>query len=102
MAVTLGRFDVLSWDQGAHPLERKKVVPGRTVVLIEFAAGFADPIWCERSHVLYMVEGAIELELDNGSERIGFGQCAVVDRGTRHRAKNSGNTRAVAFVVSDF
>jgi mannose-6-phosphate isomerase-like protein (cupin superfamily) len=101
MAIALGPFDTLPWERGAHPLERKKLVPGRDVVLLEFAAGFVDPNWCERSHALYVIEGALEFELDHGSQRVGTGQSLVIDRGTRHRAKNPGARRAVAFVVSD-
>jgi mannose-6-phosphate isomerase-like protein (cupin superfamily) len=102
MAITVGRFDTLPWVRGAHPLERKKQVSGFGIALLEFSSGFADPAWCERSHVIYMVEGAVEFELEEGSARIGAGQCAVLDRGTRHRARNPSDQRAVAFIVSDF
>ena len=101
MTITIASFDDMAWEKGGHELERKKSVPGRAVVLIEFAPGFADPSWCERSHVLYVLRGALELEMTHGSTVIAAGQCAVLDRGTRHRARNPGGERTLAFVVSD-
>ena len=56
----------MPWEQGAHRLEKKKTLLGRGVGLLEFAPGFADPKWCERSHIMYVVEGSIELEFDEG------------------------------------
>jgi quercetin dioxygenase-like cupin family protein len=101
MTVTVAPFDSMPWEEGTHELERKKVVAGHSVVLIEFAPGFADPNPCERSHVLYVIQGVLELELDQGATLVRAGQCAVVEKGTRHRAKNAGRGAAVAFIVSD-
>jgi quercetin dioxygenase-like cupin family protein len=101
MTITVARFEDMAWETGTHDLERKKSVPDRSVVLIEFAPGFEDPSWCERSHALYVLRGALELEMNGGSTVIGAGQCAVLDRGTRHRARNPGVQHAVAFIVSD-
>jgi mannose-6-phosphate isomerase-like protein (cupin superfamily) len=50
---------------------------------------------------MYVVEGMIELEFDEGIVTLSAGQCGVLDRGTRHRARNSGDEKAVVFVVSD-
>ncbi len=101
MAFTRVPFGSMPWEQGAHPREMKKTLLGRGVGLLEFAPGFADPEWCERSHVMYVVEGMLELEFDEGIATLSAGQCGVLDRGTRHRAKNSGDEPAVIFVVSD-
>jgi mannose-6-phosphate isomerase-like protein (cupin superfamily) len=101
MAVTLGRFDALAWQPGGHPLERKKAVANRNAVLLEFAPGFSDPFPCQRSHVLYVVEGTLELGLEDEVIAIEAGQCAIVEQGTFHRAANRGSSRTVVFVVSD-
>ncbi len=100
MAFTRVPFASAAWEPGAHVLEKKKTWPGRDVSLLEFAAGFADPSWCERSHVLYVLKGTLGLELDAGEEVIGAGECAVLDAGTRHRAKNAGPDAVIVFVVS--
>jgi mannose-6-phosphate isomerase-like protein (cupin superfamily) len=100
--ISVGRFDALPWQQGGHPLEKKKLVEGRSVALLRFEPGFADPSWCERSHVFYVVAGTLDLELDGGEiARMCAGECAVLDRGTRHRARNAGAAPLTLFVVSD-
>lgn len=101
MAFTRVPFGSMSWEPGNHALEKKKTLLGRGVGLLEFAPGFADPNWCERSHVLYIVQGMLELEFDEGMATLSEGQCGVLDRGTRHRAKNPGDETAIVFVVSD-
>lgn len=69
--------------------------------MLEFAPGFADPNWCERSHVILVLNGALELELEAGVEQIAAGECCAIDAGTRHRARNSGQVAVVAFVASE-
>lgn len=101
MAFTRVPFGSMQWEPGSHRLEKKKTLLGRGVGLLEFAPGFADPKWCERSHIMYVIEGTVELEFDEGFVTLSPGQCGVLDRGTRHRAKNSGDEKAIVFVVSD-
>jgi quercetin dioxygenase-like cupin family protein len=91
----------LPWIAGNHPLERKKLVAGRPVVLIEFAPGFADPNWCERSHVIFVLGGTLEIELQASVERFVEGECCVIDAGTPHRARNGGSDAVRAFIASD-
>jgi quercetin dioxygenase-like cupin family protein len=101
MAFTLIPLASLPWEAGAHPLEKKKTWRGRDICLLEFAVGFSDPEWCERGHVLYVVEGVLGIELAEREFSIHGGECAVLDAGTRHRAKNVGTGRVILFVVSD-
>ena len=102
MGLTAARFDQMKWEPGTHPLENKKALSAGSVVLVKFAPGFADPAWCERSHAIYVVEGAIALELEGRVETFSSGQAAVLDRGTRHRASNPASEPAVLFIVSDY
>jgi mannose-6-phosphate isomerase-like protein (cupin superfamily) len=88
------------WTPGAHPLERKKGPEGK-MVLLELGPGFEDPNVCQRSHVIYVLEGSLELVLDHGVERAEAGEVLLVDAGTTHRAANRGSVPVVAFVVSD-
>jgi len=94
-------FASMDWEPGTHPLEKKKTSPGSSACLLQFVPGFADPNWCERDHVLYVIKGALGLEMDGRDTVIGPGECAVIDGGTRHRAKNVGAETVVVFVVSD-
>jgi quercetin dioxygenase-like cupin family protein len=91
----------MPWEAGAHKLERKKSLTGRGVGLLEFAPGFADPNWCTRNHIMYVVEGELEFEFEEGIMSLSAGQCGVLDHGTRHRARNPTDETALVFVVSD-
>jgi quercetin dioxygenase-like cupin family protein len=93
-------FSSLGWAAGAHPLEKKKLVVSHPVALLEFAPGFEDPQWCVRGHVIYVLDGALELVLDEGTEQLQAGDGCVLDCGTRHRAKNPGGVPVRLFVVS--
>jgi mannose-6-phosphate isomerase-like protein (cupin superfamily) len=103
MAVTRLPLPAMDWAQSpTHPLEKKKVVAGRSAALLQFAPGFADPNACQRSHVLYVVSGTLELALDGGAvERVTAGEACWIDRGSRHHARNPGTEPAVVFIVSD-
>lgn len=102
MPVTRLPFTASGWVQSpTHPLEQKKVVAGRSAALLQFAPGFADPNACPRSHVIYVLEGVLELELDDRVERIAAGEACWIDRGSSHRARNPGAVNTVVFIVSD-
>jgi quercetin dioxygenase-like cupin family protein len=100
MSLTLLPFASLGWTAGPHPLEQKKLVGGRPVVLLEFAPGFEDPNWCERGHVIYVIDGTLDLVADDRIERLHAGDGCVLDRRTRHRALNPGPVPVRLFVVS--
>ena len=100
MSFTRLPFGSLEWIPGAHPLERKKLVADHAVVLLEFAAGFEDPNWCERGHIIYVIEGTLELELAGRSELLTVGDACVIDPHTPHRARNPADAPVRLFVVS--
>jgi len=105
MAATRIPFPAMPWTESpTHPLERKKAAPDRSAALLRFEPGFADPHWCQRSHVFHVLEGSLELELEEGEiQRLETGEASWVDSGTRHRARNPlPATATVVFVVSDF
>jgi quercetin dioxygenase-like cupin family protein len=100
MSFTYLPFPSLDWTAGAHPLEKKKFIQGQTAVLLELAPGFEDPNWCERGHVIYVLDGALDLVLDDRTERLQAGNGCVLDGKTRHRAKNPADIPVRLFVVS--
>jgi quercetin dioxygenase-like cupin family protein len=92
----------MAWQQSpTHPLEQKKVAESHAVGLLRFGPGFSDPKRCERSHVLYVVQGTLELELEHGVERLAQGEACVLPRGSWHRARNPGDEPVLVFAVSD-
>ena len=100
MSFTRLPFQSLEWIPGAHPLEKKKLVERHPVVLLEFAPGFEDPNWCERGHIIYVLDGVLELRLDHRTEQVCAGDACVIDPQTRHRANNPGRKPVRLFVVS--
>jgi quercetin dioxygenase-like cupin family protein len=102
MACARVPFANIDWQQSdTHPLEQKKLGAAERIAMLQFAPGFADPNWCERSHAIFVVAGELELELDDRVERIGAGEGCLLDAGTRHKARNAGDVAAVLFIVSD-
>lgn len=101
MAYTQVAFPDLPWTAGNHPLERKQVAPDRPLAMLEFAPGFADPNWCERSHVILVLRGTLELELADGVRRVERGEACIIDAGTAHRARNAGDEPVLAFITSE-
>ncbi|MFH0899626.1 MAG: cupin domain-containing protein [Pseudomonadota bacterium] len=98
MACTRIPFAALPWISGSHPLEKKKTDAERRVTVLEFAPGFADPSWCENGHAGLVLEGTLELETTDGVVRCSAGDAFVVDRGSRHRARNQAATPVRLFV----
>jgi len=94
-------FASMPWAAGGHPLEHKKLDPASGAVLLRFAPGFADPNWCTRSHVLYVLEGTLTVEFENTSLTVDTGQACGIDAGTRHRASNGTQSDVVVLAVSD-
>jgi quercetin dioxygenase-like cupin family protein len=88
-----------AWEQGGHPLERKKPLSDG-VALLEFAPGFEDPSWCRNGHVIHVLEGCLELILRERVETVHAGDGCVLDPDTEHRARNPGQTPVRLFVIS--
>jgi len=101
MSFTRLPFTSLPWAVGAHPLEKKKLVPGHSVGLLEFEPDFEDPNWCTRGHIIYVLDGTLELGLDGGAaEQVQAGDGCVLARGTPHRARNPGDRPVRLVIVS--
>jgi quercetin dioxygenase-like cupin family protein len=100
MTWSLAALDELEWTPGTHPLESKKV-PANGLVLLRFDPGFSDPNWCERSHVLYVLQGTLRVELDATAVEICPGQALWLEPGTRHRASVTRAEPVLVLAVSD-
>jgi hypothetical protein len=94
-------FKAIDWTAGAHPLEIKKVDLRRPAALLELGPGFEDPNPCLRSHVIYVLQGVLRLELEDRVEQVEAGECCWLDAGTAHRACNGGAEPLLLFVASD-
>jgi quercetin dioxygenase-like cupin family protein len=93
-------LDRLEWTPGNHPLEEKKVGAGG-ITLLRFAPGFSDPNWCERSHLLFVVEGTLCVDFRERRVEVSAGQALWLDGGTAHRASVPGAQAAIVLAASD-
>jgi quercetin dioxygenase-like cupin family protein len=101
MAFGLIDFGARPWIPGGHPLEQKKVDPNGAAVMLKFAPGFADPNWCPRSHILYVLEGTLSVEFETETLSVASGQACRIDAGTKHRAANTTQRDVVLLAISD-
>ena len=92
-------FADMPWTPGGHPSERKKPA-AHGATLLEFAPGFADPSWCERGHVAYVLSGTLHVELHSGIETVQAGDGFAIEAGTPHRASNPGPDPVRLFIVT--
>lgn len=101
MAFSLIDFASTPWTPGGHPLEQKKVDPKGAAVMLKFAPGFADPNWCPRSHILFVLEGTLSVEFETTTLTVAQGQACRIDAGTQHRATNTTQHDVVLLAISD-
>jgi quercetin dioxygenase-like cupin family protein len=93
-------FNTQPWLQGGHPLEQKKTAaPGMT--LLRFEAGFADPNWCPRSHVLFVLEGDLEVEFPQTRTTVPAGEAIHIPPGCEHRVRTLGDRPVTLFALSE-
>jgi quercetin dioxygenase-like cupin family protein len=102
-------FTVTDWSRVAateHPGERGKAI-WRTlsvgdlrVRMVEYSAGYVADHWCERGHVLLVLEGELETELKDGRRfRLTPGMSYQVSDHGDAAHRSSTTTGAKLFVV---
>jgi quercetin dioxygenase-like cupin family protein len=80
-------FEPLPWVQAAEGLRYKAAErEGRRVRLVEFAPGYAEAEPCVKSHAGYVVEGELEIEFSDRTERLVRGDALII-HGEPHSAK---------------
>ncbi len=100
MGYSAADFDQMPWTPGGHPLEQKKVA-NAGLSLLQFEPGFDDPNWCERSHVMFVLQGTLHLEFEGETVALEAGRALWIDAGTPHRASVRGGAPALVFIASD-
>ncbi len=101
-------FTVQAWDEVApseHPgttgkaIWRTRLYGEIRVRMVEYTPGYLADHWCEKGHVLLVLEGRLETELSDGRRfTIGPGMSyQVADRAEAHRS--SSEIGAKLFIV---
>lgn len=97
-------FQTIDWDHVAptrhagetgHALWRTCEVGNVRVRLVEYSPGYLADHWCERGHVIHVLEGELHTELRDGrSFVLGAGQTYVVADGDgAHRSRTERGAR---------
>ena len=92
------------WESALNGTARlKRIVRGDKVFrLVELTPGSEHPDWCEVGHMGMIMEGALEIEFDDRTERFAAGDalCIPVGAADRHRPRAL-SERAVMFLIED-
>lgn len=94
------QFAEMDWEQGGHPLEKKKRLPEAPITLLAFEPGFVDPNRCVRGHSGWVVSGTLRMTYDEKAVDYPAGSGFHIEAGTGHRAGNPFAERVVVFLVT--
>jgi quercetin dioxygenase-like cupin family protein len=75
-------FESMQWRE-VRPGVRHKVFQegARQIRLVEFASGDADPHWCDRGHIGYVLEGALAIEFNDAVHSFAAGDGLFIPSG---------------------
>jgi quercetin dioxygenase-like cupin family protein len=88
------------WREMA-PGARHKVVErsGKRIRLVEFTDVFVEHDWCAKGHVGFVLDGELELTLEDGAMRLGPGEAFVTRAGLdKHKARSVGPAAVIVLV----
>ena|SRR5438552_4675661 len=70
-------------------------VGGRRLRVVEYSAGYLADHWCSRGHIVFVLEGELQTELEDGSKHILYsGMTYVVSNDVgRHRSSTPDGAR---------
>jgi mannose-6-phosphate isomerase-like protein (cupin superfamily) len=94
-------FSRQSWKQ-VTPLARQKTMTlgDKRIRLLELAPGFEELEWCLRGHIGYVLDGSLEIEFQNGTQKFEPGDVLAVEPGCHHKARRT-NQKVTLFVVDE-
>jgi quercetin dioxygenase-like cupin family protein len=90
----------MAWEQPAGRVRHKAYArDGRRLRLAEFTKGFAEPDWCAKGHIGYVLEG--EMEMDFQGRKVAFraGDGLFIPPGDEHRHRARVLTDTVIIVL---
>ena len=77
----------------SHLIKSSRPTPSR--------AGFSDPGWCLKGHVVYLLEGELESEYEDGISSRRAGEAYIIPAGVKHRSRNPHAAPAVLLIVDE-
>ncbi|NNM68880.1 MAG: phosrestin [Gallionella sp.] len=96
-------FDALDWQDGISGA-RFKVFRSDTkqLRLLEFTSEFAEPDWCEKGHIGFVIQGELEIDFHGSIVRYPQGSGIFIPAGSAsaHKARSTTPT-VLLFLVED-
>ena len=92
-------FEQMDWQDGIHGARFKlHRTDGQQIRLLELAAEFVEPDWCEKAHTGYVLEGELEIDFRGSLVRYPAGSALCISGG----AENSHKARSLTPVTRIF
>lgn len=104
--IPFGTTDWSTVERTEHPGEtgkaywRTRNFGGIRVRMVEYTSGYLADHWCEKGHILLVLEGELETELSDGRRfTLGPGQSYQVADGAEPHRSRTGPSGAKLFIV---
>ena len=84
-------FDALQWESPLPGARFKAYREGaKQIRLLELSSGFVEPVWCEKGHVGFVLEGELEVDFNGrvAVYRQGSGIFIPPGSATAHKARS--------------
>ena len=93
-------FESLEWQTSLPGARFKAFQQGnRTLRLLEFTQGFAEPDWCTKGHIGYVLEGQLDVDFDGRIVRYSAGNGLIIPAGAESRHRASVLTQVVRLLL---
>jgi hypothetical protein len=87
-----------AWQDVTEQVRQKaKDFQGKKVRILELQAGFCEHSWCNKAHIGYVIEGAVDFEFETERRSFRVGDVFMISSAEPHKASIS--EKAVLFVV---
>ncbi len=100
-AVHVQDLGAVQWVERGGARLKELAAHGKRLRLVEFGPGFSDPNWCRKGHVVYLLQGEVESEYEDGISSRRAGEAYVIPAGVKHRSRNPHAVPAVLLIVDD-
>ena len=95
-------FDQIDWDDKSAGMRVKRLWRhGKQMRMIEIGPDSGEPDWCEEGHVGFILEGALETNIDGMIERLSAGDGLIIPSGNEYRHKSKSVDGVVRLVLVD-
>ena len=91
-------FNTLEWESPMQGLRFKAMKhEGRQLRLVEYTKEMP-PLWCEKGHIGYVLEGRFEIKYENAMEVYNSGDGIFIPPGSEHKHMGKALTDVVRIV----